>query len=226
MGDWTAHTRQRGGRVAARHGVPQTCVRKDGNWPAQRAIHSLQIARALLFTGAHRCYTRRMRDISTHTRQRCALVNSSEGVRPCAPTGPRNLPALGRADRDAGSDPTHAGKGSEPVAIRMEGEPPRWWPGLRSQGASLNGWLRIVSAPLRSYDDADDARPEAPRQDRTNATRARCPQAPEEALRGGLPARPRPGDYEPVGREASRGCAFSTRSRKAQNIGWLENLRL
>ena len=69
------------------------------------------------------------------------------------------LPTLGCADREAGSDPFAALLGSEPVAIHTEGEPPRWWPGLRSQGASLIGWLRIVSAPLRSYDDVQDARP-------------------------------------------------------------------
>jgi hypothetical protein len=33
----------------------------------------------------------------------------------------------------------------------MEGEPPRWRPGFRHQWADHDGWLRIMSAPLRSY---------------------------------------------------------------------------
>jgi hypothetical protein len=97
-----------------------------------------------------------MSDFGTHARQRDGLVcgeANTSGV-----LDAYKLPALGRADREAGSGPMRAAKGPDPVAIRMEGEPPRWRPGLRTQGASLNGWLRIVSAPLRSYDEGQHAR--------------------------------------------------------------------
>jgi hypothetical protein len=93
-----------------------------------------------------------MSDIGAHVRQRCALVNGDERQRACAPRGATKLAVPGRTDREAGSDPMRAARGSEPVAIRTEGEPARCRPGPRTQGADLNGWLRIVSAPLRSYD--------------------------------------------------------------------------
>jgi hypothetical protein len=67
------------------------------------------------------------------------------------------LLALGSASREAGSGPMRAAKGPEPVGIHTERELTRCRPGVRTQGASLIGWLRIVSAPLRSYDGADDA---------------------------------------------------------------------
>jgi len=88
-----------------------------------------------------------MRDYGTHTRQRDALVYGE--VENFDAFGVYRLLAYGcRADREAGSDPKRAAKGSEPVAS-TEREPSRWRPGLRTQGASLDGWLRIVSAPLR-----------------------------------------------------------------------------
>jgi hypothetical protein len=89
-----------------------------------------------------------MSDYGTHDRQqRDGLVYGESHIFDAH--GVHKLPAHGsRADREAGSDPKRAAKGSEPVAS-TEREPPRWRPGLRTQGASLDGWLRIVSAPLR-----------------------------------------------------------------------------
>jgi hypothetical protein len=73
-----------------------------------------------------------MSDKGAHTRQQDVLVSS---------------------DKDARVAPALTHKSNE-----RRGNHRGVWPGLRSQGADLNGWLRFESAPLRSY-DAYHARP-------------------------------------------------------------------
>ena len=64
----------------------------------------------------------------------------------------RDLPAHGRrAARDGLPRPLRAARGSGGPDQRMEGEPSRWRPGFRHQGVDHDGWLRLMSAPLRSY---------------------------------------------------------------------------
>jgi len=89
-----------------------------------------------------------MGDSSTLARQRDALVYGE--ANDFGANGVHELPARGRCvDRQGGCAPVHAEKGAQPLAT--EGEPPRRWPGFRHQGADLNGWLRLMSAPLRYY---------------------------------------------------------------------------
>lgn len=90
-----------------------------------------------------------MGDFGTLARQRDALVYG-EANHFDANGVTRAAHAWMSRGREACSGPMRAARGPEQVAS-TEGEPPRWWPGLRHQGASLNGWLRIVSAPLRYY---------------------------------------------------------------------------
>lgn len=165
-----------------------------------------------------------MSDSGTHTQHQDGLVYAEamfDDFDACVRVS--KLLARGRcANREGGCGPVHAEKGPQPLA-NSERESPRWRPGFRHQGVGLSGRLRIESAPLRYY-TREDARSEAPRQDSAHAARAGRAQAPEKALPGGLPARPRPGVYEPLGGEASEG--FSTRSIIAQNIGCAESRRL
>jgi hypothetical protein len=110
-----------------------------------------QTAEYSLLAGRTRCYTYGMSDVAAHTRQRVRPANGDRKNGALSPA----CRAFRRAQDDGGSGPQHAERGTGATGQNTEGEPPRRWPGLRRQGADLNGWLRFKSAPLRYYNVKD-----------------------------------------------------------------------
>ena len=158
-----------------------------------------------------------MTGTSSHTRPRDRAANTGRPSFDARP-GVITLSAHGCRAADEGSPrPQVPEKGSGGPDQSTEGELPRRWPGFRHQGAGLSGRLRFKSAPLRYY-TRHDACQEASSQGLARSSAGGCAEdAGFRADRRWLPARLGPGDYEPVGREAS--CRFSTWSSIVQNIG-------